>query len=156
MITGQTYKIPIQTYPIVFVVSFNTRLKDFKNDVKIALELKNTRDLKIFNDHFALGGTSTGRTVRLSNGHVVISFFSINHGIIAHEIFHAVTLFLDALGVKFSMDSNEAYAYTIGYLTDVIYQILEENERVFSREYQHKDAGTNPVEDQIGTAGDQA
>lgn len=40
---------------------------------------------------------------------------------LAHEIFHAVFGIMDEIGVSPSEDSEEAYAYLIGYLTKEIY-----------------------------------
>lgn len=43
-------------------------------------------------------------------------------GFLAHEVFHAVAEIMRTIGVTFSEDSEEIYAYTIGY---VMHQILE-------------------------------
>jgi hypothetical protein len=43
-----------------------------------------------------------------------------------HEIFHAVTLILDRIGIKFCLlSSDEAYAYALQYLTQKIYEKLK-------------------------------
>ena len=42
-----------------------------------------------------------------------------------HEIFHAVTFIMDAVGMKLSDDSDEAYAYLIGYITEMVYTKLK-------------------------------
>jgi hypothetical protein len=47
-----------------------------------------------------------------------------DHGIIAHEIFHAVDFLLERIGIKLSGDSGEAYAYLIGYVTQEVYKLL--------------------------------
>ncbi len=42
---------------------------------------------------------------------------------LAHEIFHIVTFILDRIGMKFVLlESDEAYAYLVGYLTEEIYK----------------------------------
>lgn len=74
---------------------------------------------------------SNGRTVIFENNTTIVrimqnkkSNLSI-HGTIAHEIFHAVTFILDEIGIKFSIGiSDEVYAYTIGYVTEVVYKEL--------------------------------
>lgn len=38
-------------------------------------------------------------------------------GFLSHEIFHASTAIMDAVGVELSESSEEAYAYLVGYLT---------------------------------------
>lgn len=41
-------------------------------------------------------------------------------GFLAHEVFHATTLTMDAVGARFSEDSEEVYAYLCGWLTQRI------------------------------------
>ena len=44
--------------------------------------------------------------------------------VLNHEIFHCVCMILERVGVKYSEDSDEAYAYLIGHLTRKIYEKL--------------------------------
>lgn len=153
MIVDQTYKVIIPEYPLDMVISFTQKGSLFKQEVKAALEMKNTKELSIFNDHFSNPDyKNKARTVRLSSGNVVVSLTSIDHGIIAHEILHAVTLYLDAVGVVFSMDSNEVYAYFIQYITTIIYEILEGNEGVFSTEQRHQGIRSSDIQDKTEAA----
>lgn len=43
---------------------------------------------------------------------------------VAHEIFHCAVALLNHLGMSISNDSEEAYAYLIGYMTKEIYKIF--------------------------------
>ncbi len=43
-----------------------------------------------------------------------------DYGILAHEIFHTVCFLMDRIGVKYSNEADEAFAYMIGYLTTEI------------------------------------
>lgn len=45
-----------------------------------------------------------------------------DYGTLAHEIFHAVTFILTRIGMSLTNESDEAYAYLIGYLTKEIYK----------------------------------
>lgn len=44
------------------------------------------------------------------------------YGVLMHEIFHCVDLLMKTIGVKLTDDSNEAYAYLTGYITEQIYK----------------------------------
>lgn len=153
MILDQTYKIEIPTYPLCVVISFTQKKQLFKQEIKTALGLKNTKVLSGFNTHFNNPDFKNhGRTARLSSGNIVVSLTSIDHGIIAHELLHATTLLLDAVGVVFSIDSNEVYAYLMQYLTSIVYKILEENEGVFSTEQRHQGIGPSDIQDKTEAA----
>lgn len=135
MIVDQTYKLKIPPYPLDVVISFTQSKKLFKEEIKRALGVKDSKGLNIFDDHFSNSDfKNRSRTVRLASGNVVVALSSIDHGIIAHELFHAATLYLDSHGVVCSLDSNEVYAYTIQYLTTIVYQIIKENEGIFITE----------------------
>lgn len=49
-----------------------------------------------------------------------------DHDVIAHEIFHVAAHLWRYVGVRFSEDSEEAYAYLIDYLTEEFYIQLKE------------------------------
>lgn len=40
----------------------------------------------------------------------------------SHEAFHVTMDILDSCNIKYSEDSNEAYAYMVGYVTECIYK----------------------------------
>ena len=46
---------------------------------------------------------------------------NIEYGCLQHEIFHAVHFLMRRLRIKLKINSGEAYAYLIGYLTKEIY-----------------------------------
>lgn len=72
--------------------------------------------------------TNNGKCTQFSNGSLAIRLkhypkYPQDHGTISHEIFHAVTLLLDRLGIQFDIEkSDEAYAYLIGYITEQFYK----------------------------------
>lgn len=69
-----------------------------------------------------------GRYVLFSNNASLIRIRNLpstpnDYGTLSHEIFHAVSIILDHLGVKLVIETScEVYAYCIGYLTENIYK----------------------------------
>lgn len=51
----------------------------------------------------------------------------ITHGVIAHEVSHAVFHILDERGLSHTSESDEAYAYLVGWITNLVYRVLKEN-----------------------------
>ncbi len=67
--------------------------------------------------------TGRGRTVMLPNGQTILWIKYMPaciDGVVAHEIFHVVSFLMEKIGVKYSFDSDEAFAYAIEYLTNII------------------------------------
>lgn len=52
-------------------------------------------------------------------------------GFLAHKIFHAVAEMMRTIGVRFSEDSEEIYAYTVGYLMHQILESFGNRERLY-------------------------
>ena len=48
-------------------------------------------------------------------------------GVLAHEIFHAAVNVASTAGIKLTDESDEVYAYIVGYITKMIYKELETN-----------------------------
>lgn len=46
-------------------------------------------------------------------------------GFLAHEVFHAVAEIMRTIGITFSEDSEEIYAYTVGYLMHKILEVFK-------------------------------
>lgn len=55
--------------------------------------------------------------------YVALSKNFINHNLIAHETFHLASKIMENCGIQ----NEEATAWLIGYLTDLIYRFLYEN-----------------------------
>jgi hypothetical protein len=51
----------------------------------------------------------------------------LTYGTIIHEIFHAASFLLYDRGLNLSPDSNEAFAYLINWLSDMVFQFIEDN-----------------------------
>lgn len=70
---------------------------------------------------------SVGRYVMLEGNQSVVRLDQVpescaDYGTLQHEIFHAVDQILRHIGINLTEDSDEAYAYLIGYITTKIYQ----------------------------------
>ncbi|TXI89739.1 MAG: hypothetical protein E6Q36_02890 [Chryseobacterium sp.] len=77
---------------------------------------KTLRQLKEFK------GSHARTTMLLDPGITLITFYrwendALDYGTLSHEIFHAVDLNLRAKGITLSDDSDEVYAYHMGYFT---------------------------------------
>jgi hypothetical protein len=51
----------------------------------------------------------------------------INHGTIAHEVFHAAHGVLLSRGLELTDASDEAYAYLIDWMTDKVYELIKKH-----------------------------
>lgn len=71
----------------------------------------------------AIKVNGNGRTILLRGGQCILwipDYPKLGSGILAHEIFHSVSLMLGNAGIRLSNDSDEIYAYAIAYLTEQI------------------------------------
>lgn len=67
-----------------------------------------------------------GRTCVFDSGQTLVRMPKIpsssrEYGTLQHEIFHAVEFLFERIRIKHSTDCGEAYAYLIGYLTELVY-----------------------------------
>jgi len=72
------------------------------------------------NEKDAIELNSLGKTAMLRGGQTIIRLRNTNIGILAHEAFHATSFLMDRIGVKLTMESDEAYAYALQYLINEI------------------------------------
>lgn len=67
-----------------------------------------------------------GRSAILNSGQTALWIQDINDkGTIAHEIFHIACYIMERAGISLCHESDEAYAYLIGYITNKINDILD-------------------------------
>ncbi len=77
--------------------------------------------------------SSFGLSVRLWSGSAFLIRLKINkntskfRATVNHEIFHVVHSLLSGIGMKLTDDSEEAYAYLIGYVTEQFYLQISKN-----------------------------
>lgn len=119
----RNFIIPFVIYP--FDVMFSIGQTD--DEVRIELEkYLNIERMDLLMDACELK-KSFGLAVRLWEGGSFLIRIKGNpnsakfHATVNHEIFHVVHDLLDGIGIKLSNDSEEAYAYVIGYLTEQFY-----------------------------------
>ena len=75
---------------------------------------------------------SLGRSALLECGAVALWMpDASDKATMAHEIFHIATYIMEKVGIRLSHDSDEAYAYLIGYITRKIneIEILQDREK---------------------------
>lgn len=106
-----SFIVPWITYPFDVMINVGTTTEDvIKKITKLGYELNDIEKKK-------LEMHGVGRTVMLDGGQTIIILKKYDQAIMAHEIFHAVCMLFDKIGINFSEDSDEAYAYAIEYLT---------------------------------------
>ncbi len=72
-----------------------------------------------------LDNYASGISMVFSCNATIIKINDITHNVIAHEVFHAIMHLFDSIGMGWSKKSDEAYAYTVAYVTEQIYNIPE-------------------------------
>lgn len=79
--------------------------------------------------------SSNARTIcHDRDGYCIIRFKKepLKHSLIAHEAFHATHFILDRVGIRLSDDSDEAFAYLLGYIIENIYLCLDRKQYAVS------------------------
>jgi len=111
--------IPYVVYPFDVMVSFHSTYMELEKELKSGLPEFCWDDISRF------AATYEGKTVRFENGFTCMSISNIDHRTIAHEVFHAVEFLMEHIGIKLTYETDEVYAYVIGYLTDEIYKLVK-------------------------------
>ena len=117
--------ISLVIYPYDIMISIGESDVEFLNSIKNYGVKKNT-----VVDLLNLPDSLKGRTVMiLESNHTFMRLKSIpktplDYNFLQHEIFHSVDFILRKIGITLSTDSDEAYAYLIGYVTEKIYEKL--------------------------------
>lgn len=115
--------IPLVVYPFDVMVSLGE-----SDEILFAhLKKKGVDYLDVSLDHYS--DTQRGRTVMFKGNQTLIRMYELRetaewYGNLAHEIFHAVEFIMERIGMRLTIDSDEAYAYLIGYITKEVYKRL--------------------------------
>jgi hypothetical protein len=121
---SKNFIIPLVIYPFDIMVSFG------ETDEQILKRWSHYNLSEIDKNGLIMSDTVIGRFHMMECNASVIRFKHMpetcfDYGILAHEIFHAVTHIMNKVGLKFKIFSNdEAYAYLMGYVTTEIYKKL--------------------------------
>lgn len=109
---GHSFLISYEVYPFDVLVSVNQTDDEVEKLLKKKLPDDQYNEIATVFKH-----NSNARTIMFSGGQTFIRFNEHpGHGLIAHEVFHAVNYLFDRIGITLSDDSDEAWAYLIQYL----------------------------------------
>ena len=113
--------IPIDVFGHDVVVSIGQSDDDLYEHIRENISKKKF-DKKMTNQK------SIATTFKLKTGCILIRFKDDidNPGIVAHEAFHAIVYLFEKIGIEYAYESEEAYAYTLEYLTNQILKIKED------------------------------
>lgn len=120
---GKVFIVPLIVYPFDVMVSICQSDEEIRGELKKRLPLDCQGELELSD----LKHGAQGRAVMFSNGATLIRLrhqlkYASVKGHLAHEVFHVVEFIMDRIGIKHNIDSGEAYAYLIGYITEKIYE----------------------------------
>lgn len=114
---SKNFIIPLVVYPFDVMVSLNQTDDELKKELsKIGVEWNET--MKCSGKGQCVMTPDNQTLIRLS----IYPVYNEDYATLQHEIFHAVSFILNDIGMKLVInESDEAYAYLIGYLTKEIY-----------------------------------
>ena len=120
-----TFKVIKGTvYPFDLLVSINQTDEEFYSEVA------HLSDDDLESVFLNLDETVLARSYFTKNNISIVRFVNINkqdipHGLISHEALHITSYILKRVGIDFSFETEEAYAYLLHYIVDNIYLIIE-------------------------------
>lgn len=117
----------LEIYPFDIMVSIG------ETDEELGARLREVGINEIEDNIWHYENTGLGRSVSFPNNQTLLRLRNkpetgLDHGTLAHEIFHICEFVLSKINIPLTRDSDEAYAYLIGFVTKRIY------EEVFSEE----------------------
>lgn len=114
--------IDIYNIDILFVVSSKQELEQALKKHLDKEEAEDSYNVMIRD----IGDNTLGRSASLNSGQIVLWVKNANDkGTIAHEIFHIACYIMERSGISLCHESDEAYAYLIGYITNKVNDILD-------------------------------
>lgn len=125
----QVFFIKNEVYPFDVLISIGETDEQFVKTIARNLPPDAIEELENDLDIVKLGKTTLARTMMFETNQIVIRFKNKpitckDHGVIAHELFHAAEFILRVIKTPLTPDSNEVYAYLIGFLTTKFYEKL--------------------------------
>ncbi len=117
------FVIPYVIYPFDVMVSIGEDDEVLKK--KLIKHGANVNNTDLSHHH-----TQRGRCIMFEDHQTLIRLYQFpktptQFGHLQHEIFHAVEFVMDRMNMPLTKESDEAYAYLIGYLTTEIYKRLK-------------------------------
>lgn len=116
--------VPLIVYPFDIMFSIGDTDKQLRKVLKKRLP-KEEFDMCVEDECLLkFGGMDKGRTVMLITGGQTIVRLGKqpSYAVVAHEIFHCVEFLFRRLNMPLTLDNDEAYAYLIGYITEMFYK----------------------------------
>lgn len=114
--------IGIYNIDILFVVSSKQELEQALKKHLDKEEAEDAYNVMIKD----IGDNTLGRSASLNSGQIVLYVKNADDkGTIAHEIFHIACYIMERAGISLCHESDEAYAYLIGYITNKVNDILD-------------------------------
>lgn len=117
------FVVTIPVYGLGILLSFGQT----KEQLEATLKKRNVTTIKIRDDH---GTGNLGGYVQTDQSTTAVLWLrhwperASQYNVLQHEIFHAVDYLLRNIGFTLSDDSNEAWAYAIGHVSEKVYQFL--------------------------------
>lgn len=109
-------KITFDTYPI------NLHIFIGEKDEDILKYMQSENITELIDDLSSIVESDEAAFLYQDSGNIAIYFRDLhNIGMVTHEAFHATCYIMRYVGVKFTKSSEEAYAYTLQYIVENIY-----------------------------------
>ena len=110
-------------YPFDILVSIN------QTDDEFYSEVSHLSDDNLESVFLNLDETVLARSYITKNNVSIIRFMNLDkenipHGLISHEALHITSYILKRVGIDFSFETEEAYAYLLHYIVDNIYSTI--------------------------------
>ncbi len=120
---SKNFIFKIGHYPFDCMVSLG------ETDVQVYQKLKKFKIDVSNNDNWKFEDNGTGRVIQFPGGQFLLRLSVIpstveEYGTLQHEIFHVVEFLMRRLKMKLCLKNDEAWAYTIQHMTEVIYTQL--------------------------------
>jgi predicted membrane channel-forming protein YqfA (hemolysin III family) len=110
-------------YPFEIMIFFGDKKKEIIKELKKYLCKSDITYFKTVN-------LFAGKSIMFSSGQTLLYVNRIpenpnDYATLQHEIFHCACFVLERVGINYSNETDEAYAYLIEYLTKQIYTLLK-------------------------------
>lgn len=117
--------VPLVIYPFDVMFSFG------ETDEQVMAHLNKYEIDTTNNSGWVFEETTKGRCIIFPGNQTLIRLLTIpdtntDYGYLQHEIFHAVHFILRKMGFKLKVSSGEAYAYLTQYLTEKVYEKINQ------------------------------
>lgn len=107
-------EIDLVIYPFSIIVFTQHEYSTIKKVLEERIPDEYHKDIELFDEIY------DGKTVLFPSGHTVISLKKSDRPLIVHEVFHATSYILDYIGLPFTDETKEGYAYLMQFIFDQI------------------------------------